>query len=144
MDYITKHIQTKDLTDEIRGFIVDASFELGNRYGNKFNWTSFDLDRFAEYGLLLLCYKDGVPTGFMMATLFTSFFDDETKILMQQVLYAKPNTRACHYLMQHFIDFGKRYANHTITMIGSETNIKARSLERLGFTKLEELYRLES
>jgi hypothetical protein len=63
---------------------------------------------------------------------------------MQDVLFTKKSSgRATHILMNAFIDFGKANANHLFTMVAEQTNIKARSLDRLGFKQVETLYRLE-
>ena len=80
----------------------------------------------------------------MLARLYTSIFDDETKILQQDLLYARPGSRASKVLLDDFIDFGRKHADHILTTIGTETVIKGESLEKLGFSKLETTYRMET
>lgn len=92
---------------------------------------------------MMLCRRDGKPVGVMLSRLYDSILDPNVRILMQDLLYGKSGTRASKYLLADFIDFGKANANHVISMIGERTNIKGRSLENLGFKKLETLYRLE-
>lgn len=134
----------EDIDGAIAEFLLYAAEHLANLYGHPFNWRNFDFAGYARQGLFLVCFKDGEPVGALLARLYDSVFDPETRILMQDELYAKQGSgRAAHLLFQHFIDFGRANANHIITQIAHRTNIKRRSLERLGFEKLEELYRLE-
>lgn len=143
MTYTTKRMTIESFTEVEQLFLIEASCKLNKAYGNKYNWTDFKIHEFIKTQYLNICYRDQIPVGLMAASLFRSFFDPECIILKQNLLYSKPGSRAAYWLMKDFIDFGKANANHVITMIGSESNIKPSSLEKLGFEKLEELYRLE-
>lgn len=144
MTYITKRILWTDFcTDESLQNFCAASAEIANQnFGGKYNWV-VDLQRIANEGLFLVCYRDEKPVGFLLATFNKNFFDPDIKVLRQNMLFSLPNTRAPYLLLKEFIDFGKVNANHIITNIGPKTNIKGESLEKLGFKKLEELYRIE-
>ncbi|MGL4559106.1 MAG: hypothetical protein ACRCV5_16520 [Afipia sp.] len=105
--------------------------------------SNFDIVAYAATHRMMVCWYKGEPVGIMMAHLQYSILDPKVVIYYQDVLWARPGTRAAYYLMQDFIDFGKKNANHLITMIAAKTNLNARSLERLGFKELETLYRME-
>lgn len=113
-------------------------------YQAKYNWESFD---FAWYlstgGHMRICLRNGEPVGLMMYRVSEPIFDDRLRVLKQDLLYCQSGTKAAKLLLDEFIDFGKTYADHIITVIGEKTNIKAKSLEKLGFSKLETLYRME-
>lgn len=113
-------------------------------FGYKFNFKNFDFISYARGGYFLVCRRDGKPVGVMLARLYGSIFDTETKILMQDLLYVKePATRAAYNLLLEFIDFGRTNANLIFTVKSQHTNIKARSLEKLGFTKCDELWEMK-
>ncbi len=79
-----------------------------------------------------------------MAQLYPHPFDPDVTVLKQDLLYVIPGyPKATRALLHHFIDFGKAHANECFTMLAMQTNIKPRSLEKLGFTEVETLYRLE-
>ncbi len=143
--YTTERLRgIEDFTPEVCSFLFEAAERLQGMYGNKFDSGAFDFIGYARQGLFLVCRKDGELVGGLLARLYGSIFDAKTIILMQDELYCKPDSgRAAHLLMRAFIDFGKSNANHVLSMVGEHTNIKGRSLERLGFKKIEELYRLE-
>ena len=124
-------------------FVIEGFRTLSEKFQESYNWQNFRIMRFLESQHLWICYRHGDPCGFLMATLGKNFFDSETIMLKQNLLFALPNTKAAHLLFKEFIDFGKAHANHVLTTINSGTNIKPRTLERFGFHKLEELYRLE-
>ena len=99
---------------------------------------------FAERAIFLICRRDGEVRGTMIAFLTKSPFDPSIKILQQQHFYVKPDSgRTAYHLFKKFIDIGKTEANHIITMLTSQTNIKPETLERLGFKEMETLYRME-
>ena len=91
-------------------------------------------------GRITMCFRDGKPVGLMWAHLMLSVFDPGVRFYRQQLLYGEKGTRAAYLLMEEFIDYGRKHADHIITMIGANTNIKCQSLEKRGFRKLEELY----
>ena len=90
-----------------------------------------------------ICYDKTRPIGMMIGRLKTNIFDANVIFLTQITLYAIPGTTAAYYLMNDFIDFGKNNANYIISTINTSTNIKGRSLERLGFKETERVFRLE-
>jgi hypothetical protein len=124
-------------------FIIESCTEVNKIYGDKYKWGEFPILDFIDKHYFTVCFNDGVPVGFLAASIFKSFFDPNVIVLKQNLLFALPKTRACYHLMKDFIDFGKSNANHIITMIGTETKINAKSLEKLGFKQLEVLYRME-
>ena len=143
MAYIVKKIGLKDLTNVLLRFIADNGDALNSVYGNKFNWTTgFPLKYAVEKHVVLVCYRGSEPVGFLFASLQVSIFDMNKTVLRQEVLFAK-HPKATVELLRYFIDFGKLRANYVITCLGKHTNFKSQSLEKLGFTKLEELYVME-
>lgn len=113
-------------------------------YGNRYNWKNFNLYEYAkQHRVVVSRNHDGELVGVMLSRLGFSIFDPSIKVLRQDLLYARPQTRAAHYLIQEFIDFGERNANHIITTINRKTNIKGSTLEKKGFQALEVLYRME-
>lgn len=130
---------------ELAAFFTYAGSKLAHLYGDRFNFMNFSPARYtAMGGRMMVCFRDGEPCGAMLMRLYDSVFDEEVRILMQDTLFAEPGTLAAKLLMDDFIDFGRRRADHIITMIAERTNIKPRSLARLGFKQLETLYRLET
>lgn len=143
MAYKVKQIKVYDLDPVLLRFIVDNGDHLNRIYGDKFNWsTGFPLKYFISNHLFLVCYKDENPVGFMLGSLQPMIFDINRVMLRQETLFAK-NPRATIALMSYFIDFGKLRANYIVTNIGKHTNFKPASLEKLGFTKLQETYSME-
>lgn len=124
-------------------FICESGWEVSEKYGHPFKWQHAGIKHLIKSHRFTVCRREGEPVGFMFSSVLKSKFDEETIILRQDLLYARPQTRAAKYLLDDFIDFGKLNANHIISMIGEKTNIKPRSLEKLGFKKLETLYRIE-
>ena len=145
MGYTIKRLRDeRDFTGPVSAFLLEESEKVSALFDHKYDWTKFNHIEYARNQLFLIAQKDGEPVGMLLAGFLKSAFDDSIDILCQHLLYTKsPGNRAAHLLMRHFIDFGKSHANHIVTMIGSKTNIKPRSLERLGFEKIEELYRIE-
>ena len=142
-EYRVERIVSIEQVQSHASFLLKVGDEVSEMYGNKFDWENFALYKYAWTNWLVICKKGGKPVGLMAARLFGSIFDDKTKILYQDLLYAQPGTRAAKYLLESFIDFGKSNADHIISCIGQKSNIKPRSLEKKGFVKLEELYRIE-
>ena len=128
---------------ELQTFFIIAADKLSRMYGDNYDWRKFDLIGFAKKHRVMICWRDDRPVGFMLSRLGSSFFDPDFVILRQILLYGQPGTRAAYLLMQDFIDFGKNNANHIITMLNTKTNIKRQSLEKLGFVKSEQLYKIE-
>ncbi len=122
--------------------------EIAARFGKRFNPWKFEIRQYANQNRFMVVRhfssKGKTIVGVMLSSLYRSAFDHLVKIQHQDLLYVRPgHPRATKMLMDDFIDFGKRNANHLISMIGPATNIKPRSLERLGFKVMETTYRLE-
>lgn len=143
MAYIVKQLAVADLTGRVLRFIADNGDMLNNVYGNRFNWTTgFPLRHAIEKHLVLVCFREDEPVGFMFGSLQSCLFDINKTVLRQEVLFAK-YPKATMELLSYFIDFGRLRANYVITCIGKHTNFKPASLEKLGFTKLDELFIME-
>lgn len=134
-----KRIEWGDLTPDIFNFIAASAKAANQLYGDKFDWKKFPISDFLNKHVLLVAFNGDEPIGFLAATFTRSFFDSEIRILRQELMYGK----GAFHLLRYFIDFGKGHADHVITCIGEHTNIREANLERLGFTKLETLYRME-
>lgn len=132
---------TGELSLWLREFGVKAAQD---NFGSSTYMETFDYLDYAINNLLWICRRDGRPVGAMLASIQISVFDPDLTILVQDSLYVpESGNRAAFLLLREFIDFGKSNAKHIITMTASGTNIKARSLEKLGFKELERHYRLE-
>lgn len=143
--YIIKDVNHRNITRSDMIYMLAVGRHLSKRYGHKFNADRFNLAWYLDNGRITMCMDmKGDPVGLMMAQLYPSVFDPDVKILRQDLLYAPPASRALKMLLDDFIDFGKSNADHILTMIGEHTNLKESSLEKMGFEKLETLYRLET
>jgi len=138
--------EIKDLTRHnlFEQFIISAFFHLKKTNPEFKTPERFNFFGYIETHRARICLRNGEPVGLLLCQIYPSTFDPTLKILYQDLLYGKPGTKAAKLLLDDFIAFGKANAQHILTMIAKGTNIKGRSLERLGFTKLEELYRMES
>jgi hypothetical protein len=91
----------------------------------------------------LVCIRKGEITGHMICQVCTTPLDPTVKIMQQLSFYVKPDSgRSAYYLFQKFIDIGKTHANHIITMLARQTNIKPSTLESMGFEEVEKTYRM--
>jgi hypothetical protein len=143
MTCTVKQITTDDLDLVLLRFIADNADRLNNLYGGRFDWyNGFPLKHAVENHVVLVAYQDEEPVGVMFAYLGDCMFDMNKTVLRQELLFAK-SPRVTVALLRYFIDFGKLRANYVIACIGKHTNFKTTSLEKLGFTKLEELYIME-
>ena len=144
-DSTVKVLSARNITRDDMVFIAAVGRHLAKRYKVGFKSEKFNLALYMDRGRMTICYDGkGRATGLMLARLYTSIFDDETKILQQDLLYARPGSRASKVLLDDFIDFGRKHADHILTTIGTETAIKGESLEKLGFSRLETTYRMET
>lgn len=142
--YTTSRLTPWTVTDDVEEFAREAAVLLEERYNGRFKAGNFDLREYVGRNLVLVCRRDGEVVGILLAQQFRSVFDNHTQILMQDLLYAKPGAIwAARLLLDQFVDFGKRNANHVFTMTTPQANIKGKSLERMGFRKIEEIYALE-
>ena len=134
------HFEDRVLLEQFAQF----AREVADAFQNKFDWKDFKIKWYASQHRMMLCRRDGLPVGVMLSRLYPSIFDEKIMILFQDLLYARPGTRAAKLLFDDFVDFGKANADHVLTTIASPTNIKPWSLEKLGFKMIEERYRLET
>lgn len=136
----------EDFNSDVIEFFLEEGEKLSSKFkDDNYDWKTIDLLGIAKRGVVLVCVKDGKYVGFIIGCISPSIFDRNILILQQVSFYAMEGcNRAAWHLFNKFIDIGKKEANHIITMICSQTNIKGTTLERLfGFKKLETLYRLE-
>lgn len=144
--YEVRRLKIEDLlSDRNLANWIEESFEKNRLlYNGEYNWRTINVVWFLKNHYFAVCFRNKEPVGIQVATLSPSLFDPTLIQLKQVTLFAVPNTRATYHLMRDFIDFGKANANYIYTMVAAKTNIKGRSLEKLGFNKIEELYRLEA
>lgn len=136
--------QVTEYNKDLQTFLKSEVPNISKMFGDKFNFNSCALGRMLSRGIFLVCKRNGEITGILVAFLSPSIFDVETKILQQQLFYVKPDSgRTAFHLFKKFIDIGRSKADHIITMLTSQTNIKSQTLENMGFKELETLYRLE-
>lgn len=140
--YSVKKLEEFEL-DQYFPFFKSVARKVWLMYGKKFRYERFRIRSFTDCHHLVICLRDAEPVGVLLYRLYPSIFDDETRIVYQDLLYAEPGTRAAYHLLHHLIDFTRHNADHLIVMTTPYANIKGESLERLGFKKLETLYRLE-
>ena len=145
MDYTIEQLKVpEDFTQDVRSFLVTEAPKINRMFGDDFNIANFSFYNFADRGIFLICRRDGEIRGMMMASLCGSLFDKDFKILQQELFYVKPESgRTAYHLFKKFIDIGRVKANHIITMLTSQTNIKPSSLVKLGFKQTEVIYTLE-
>lgn len=131
------------LDNDVWTFLVDSIDSANRALDNKIDFTHFDVWAYVANHHVWIVRRAGEPVGVMFAQLYGSVFDPRSKILFQDGFYVKKSSgRAANLLMKEFIDFGRANAKIIFTCRGKLTNVKARTLERLGFEKTEELFRL--
>lgn len=126
--------------------VAEFAYEIGPSLGDlyDFEFSDFDFHHYARSHLLWICRRNSKPVGMMMARLYPSIWDVKTLVLFQDSLFCKKSSgKAAYLLLKTFIDFGRDNANLVFTCRAKHTNVKVKSLERLGFTKTEELFLLE-
>ena len=125
-------------------YLNDVAPKLSEMFDGKFDWRTTPYGSLFKKYIFLVCIRDGKISGHMICNLFDSPLDYTVKILYQVSFHAKPDSgRTAWHLFQKFLDIGKTRANHVITQRTPNTNIKASTLERMGFKEMETLYRLE-
>jgi hypothetical protein len=125
-------------------YLCDIGPKLSELYNNKLDYKNTPYEALADKCIFLVCRRNGEIRGHMICHIFHSPLDPKVKILYQLSFYVKPDSgRTAYHLFHKFIDIGKDRANHIITMLTSQTNIKPSTLESLGFKELETLYRME-
>lgn len=135
--------QVKMIDYKVMDFHRVALRKLNKVFGDKYNTENMDLEKYIRENRYMVCLKDGEIAGIMLSRMFSSVFDPTVRILMQDLLYAE-TPKVTSILLKDYIDFGKGSADHILTTITPWTNIKPRSLERLGFKHMETLYRMET
>jgi len=138
--YTTEIVLMSDATMEIEDFIVKALTEINDSRDKFYNNVSFDLKKYLENYHCFTCRKNGKLVGFILAMKGPSAFSNQTNILISDVLYAVPGTRAAHHLIHSFLDIGKGCADHVIIALNVKSNIKPKTLERLGLKETEKLF----
>lgn len=142
--YTTELVVSINPYSDICDFIISESPHVAGLFDHNFDWRNFDFIDYARRNWVWVCRRDGAVVGLMMARTYTSLFDQSKRILMQDLLYTKKSSsKAAYLLMKEFVAFGRAHTNLVFTMLTKHTNVKGRSLEKLGFKKTEELYRLE-
>ncbi len=141
--YTIRQLEFDDLTESRLNVLRAIGEQVASQFGDKFNWRNFQLCDYVCNYRFMICEKNGSIVGVMLSRLYPSIFDPKVKILMQDLLFTEPGTRAAKLLMDDFLTFGKANADHLISMIAPKTNIKRQSLEKLGFVELETLYRVD-
>lgn len=129
---------------DVKWYLYEIGPRLSEIFGGKFNWRNTPYEQLADKCIFLICRRNGEIRGHMVCYLQPSILDPEINLLYQLSFYVKPDSgRTAYHLFQKFIDIGKDRANHIITMLTSQTNIKPSTLERMGFKEVETLYRME-
>lgn len=146
MIYTIKTLEgAKDVTAEIRDFVMESGDYLNAITNSNFNWRNFPIIDYMRHGFFVIIERDGRPVGIGLARKLESIFDCNSRFLFLDLLHVRPgNYRATDLLLRHFIDLSKRHVNHIIMAAHAKTNIKGSSLKRLGFQELETWYRLET
>ena len=130
-------MKPEDLGYQELSFINGMAEELEVRYGIKNHFTpakAFDVGR-------VWLAKDPEIKGLLVTELMRDPFTNE-KVLYQRLLYSV-TPRATVALLNHFLDYGKKNANSVMGVLTQHTNLKESSLIKLGFKKLETVYKLE-
>ena len=142
MGYTVKQIKVQDLDNTLLRFIYNALTSLTKRNGLKYDIGAMPIKHITQNHIVLVCYRDETPIGFMIGLLNTIIFDINLTALSQLVLYAE-QPKATYALLKQFIDIGKQRANYISMCVGHLTNIKESSLLKLGFIKSDTEYRME-
>ena len=133
----------RTIDSDVYAFFIGEIARANAAVGETLDFSNFDVWDYAAKNLVWVARKNGQPVGVMFAQLYGSVFDPKSKILFQDGFYVKKSSgRAAFLLFKEFIDFGRANAKIIFTCRGKLTNVKARTLERLGFEKSEEIFRL--
>ena len=143
MDYTIERIKLP-IPKDVELFLEQEVPKISKMFKDKFNFKNRNDFILFDKAVFLVGKRNGEVTGIFVAFLYPSVFDSETKMLQQQLFYVKPDSgRTAFHLFKKFIDIGRLEADHIITTLTSQTNIKPETLEKMGFEKLETLYRME-
>lgn len=128
---------------EVWDFMITSIDAANAALDNKIDFTNFNIWDYVRNNHVWIARRAGEPVGVMFAQLYGSVFDPKSKILFQDGFYVKKSSgRAAFLLFREFLAFGRANAKIIFTCRGKFTNVKARTLERLGFEKSEEIFRL--
>jgi hypothetical protein len=134
-----------EFTDEIRLFFIVNGPTISKLFDDKLNYQYTNYEAMVKKGIFLVGRRNGEMRGYHVSFLGNHVLDQNVKVIQQQTFYVKPDSgRMAYHLFQKFIDIGKSEANHIITMLARQTNIKPSTLKRWGFVELEVLYRMEN
>lgn len=121
---------------------LQAVGALVNELFPEFDWRNFPIETYKDVGRFRICLRGDEIVGVHLSRVASSLWDPAVKTCYQDLLWARSGTRAAYLLMSDFIDFGKSNAQHLIMAISGPTNVKPKTLERLGFKKFEETWRM--
>lgn len=147
MSYTIKVLETdKDLNDHLKEIVDLFMFAMEVFPKFKARDLTFSVWNYmkVENGRVTLALdQDGKAVGCMCARLTYGLFDQKPSWFQDLFLVFPGHPRAAHLLFGDFIDFGKSHAKYILTCKSERTNVKTSTLERYGFSKLEEYYRME-
>lgn len=146
MSYIVTKLKSADeiySNEKLGRFVIARANAINEKYEFKFNgWWDFPFEEYLSRGnLILVCWKGDEPVGILAATLTNNLITGKKMLFQDHLSSVSP--KATYLLLKEFIDFGKRNAKTIITCVGKNTNLKPKSLEKLGFEYMETLYSLE-
>lgn len=145
MGYIVKrHTPETQYTNEEWDFFHRAGTTLNERYGDRFpRWEDVSIYQLASRGYFAVCYLDARPVGVMIGSLVGGLFDPSVRVLRQELMYSERGFRTARLLLDDFVDFGKRRANHIIVTIAEHSRLRAANLQAMGFEPLQAMFRME-
>lgn len=133
----------REVSPDVYAFLIGEMAAARAAVDDTLDFSNFDVWGYAANHYMWIVRKDGAPVGVMFAQLYGNVFDPKIKILFQDGFYVRKSSgRAAYLLFKEFIDFGRANAKIIFTCRGKLTNVKVRTLERLGFEKSEEIFRL--
>lgn len=124
-------------------FFAGVIKEVAQTYSNGLQGRGVNPAEFADRHYLAIAYLDDRPVGLIAGVIGPNILDKERIILKQVLLYVRPGSLCAYALLKEFIDFGRQTVDDIFTVIGAKTRIKPRTLERLGFSYCESIYRME-
>lgn len=142
-DYKVIKLKSSDIDDNLLAWFYACNEDLKMLYDLDYDVACVDYRYHADVNHLWICIRNNFAVGFLFATNGHSFFNPSNKSLTQRILYAVPKTRAANLLLKEYIDFGKSSGKSIYTVLGLATNIKSKTLEKMGFKYVESLYRME-
>jgi hypothetical protein len=134
-----------ELTPELRHFIATASLDLTERFKGIYDYrpvvAACEMETYMQRHFFWVARRDGKPVGALLARAYRNLWDPDKITLFQDLLYCqKSSGMAAYRLMKHFVTFGVENADLVFTMTTKRTNVKGRTLEKLGFVRTEDVY----